>query len=253
MPRHLRKHVAAIYCFARQADDLADEGDATAEMRLLDLQQMRVEISKCMQGKPSNEPVYLALANTLQCFSLPAELITDLISAFSQDLTKYRYTDFADLLAYCQRSANPIGRMLLHLHGKADSASCTLSDNICTALQLINFYQDIHQDYHEMKRIYIPLEDMAASGVTEKHFKNSINDEAMHQLMQLQYQRASLLLSRGKVLGKKLHGRFGLEIRLIIAGGECILNKLKNQQNPFSRPRLRSFDKLWILKTALLP
>lgn len=252
LPRHLRKHIAAIYTFARLADDLADEGNQPPDIRLNALKTMDSALRQCAQGETSNDPVYLALANTIQHYNLPVELFSELISAFGQDVMKHRYIDFNDLLDYCRRSANPVGRLMLYLHGKTDDQSMQQSDDICTALQLINFYQDLHQDYHEMQRIYIPQKDMAAYGVTEQHFIELINDDAMHHLMQLQYQRASQLLTRGAVLGKRLHGRFGLEIRLIIAGGERILHKLKTQENKFSRPRLNYYDKLWMLKTALL-
>jgi squalene synthase HpnC len=252
LPRKLRKHVAAIYCLARQADDLADEGSVSDQDRLAALTVMDNEIRKCALGQNSRNPVYLAVSNTLRQFNLPVTLFCDLITAFSQDVTTHRYTSFDSLVNYCQHSANPIGRLMLYLYGQTDELSFQQSDNICTALQLINFYQDLHQDYHEMGRIYVPLQDMMAQGVTESHFENSVNDDAMHQLMQLQYQRASRLLASGSALGKRLHGRFGLEIRLIIAGGERILHKLNNQQNHFSRPRLNLLDKLWMLQKVLL-
>ncbi|MDQ1362930.1 MAG: hydroxysqualene synthase [Pseudomonadota bacterium] len=253
LPHQLRKHVAAIYVFARMADDLADEGQQSAMNRLQALQDMDNAVKKCLANPASDEPVYLALADTIQRFNLPVELFSDLISAFSQDITKKRYATFNDLLDYCRRSANPVGRLMLHLYKQADADSCHLSDNICTALQLINFFQDLHQDYHEMGRIYIPLQDMTACGVTEQHFQQAISDHSMQRLMQIQYQRAAGLLQRGARLGKQLHGRSGLETRLIIAGGERILHKLEKQENPFSRPRLNLNDKLWMLKTALLP
>ncbi len=252
LPARLRKHVAAIYAFARQADDLADEGNISAEQRLRSLQEMTGLLHQCQQ-KRVDDPIYLALADTIQQFSLPVSLFDDLISAFSQDVTRHRYTSFDEVLHYCQRSANPVGRLMLYLHGQTDDLSFAQSDNICTALQLINFYQDLHQDYHELGRIYIPLQDMAVYGVTEQHFEKSINDDAMRQLMQLQYHRAEQLLLHGSALGTRLNGRFGLEIRLIIAGGERILIKLANQKNHFSRPRLNLPDKLWMLQTALLP
>ncbi|HEX5636462.1 MAG TPA: squalene synthase HpnC [Gammaproteobacteria bacterium] len=252
LPARLRKHVAAIYAFARQADDLADEGNISAEQRLQALQEMTGLLHQCQQARV-DDPLYLALADTIQQFSLPVSLFDDLISAFSQDVTRHRYTSFDEVLHYCQRSANPVGRLMLYLHGQTDDLSFAQSDNICTALQLINFYQDLHQDYHELGRIYIPLQDMAVYGVTEQHFEKSINDDAMRQLMQLQYHRAEQLLLHGSALGTRLDGRCGLEIRLIIAGGERILIKLANQKNHFSRPRLNLPDKLWMLQTALLP
>ncbi|HEX5638134.1 MAG TPA: squalene synthase HpnC, partial [Gammaproteobacteria bacterium] len=252
LPRQSRKHVAALYCFARQADDLADEGDQPDGMRIQALNSMRAELHQCTQGKIPDQPMYRALADTIQRYNLPLVLFDDLISAFNQDVMKHRYTDFDDLLDYCKRSANPVGRLMLHLHRQTDEQSMQQSDALCTALQLINFCQDLQQDYTEMKRIYIPLEDLASHHVTEQHFINAISDDAMHHLMQLQYLRASQFLTQGAKLGKRLHGRFGLEIKLIIAGGQRILHKLNKQKNKFSRPRLNTYDKLWMLKTALL-
>lgn len=252
LPRHLRKHVAAIYTFARQADDLADEGDMSDQQRLQALQHMQDQLDNGLQDS-IDHPMYLALADTIQQFKLPVSLFSDLISAFSQDVTKHRYTSFDEVLNYCRRSANPVGRLMLTMQGRTDELSFIQSDHICTALQLINFYQDLHQDYHELGRIYIPAQDMAVYGVTELHFEKSISDDAMHQLMQLQYHRAEQFILNGSALGSRLNGRFGLEIRLIIAGGERVLFKLLKQKNHFSRPRLTLHDKLWMLQTALLP
>lgn len=252
LPAKLRKHVAAVYAFARQADDLADEGVADAADRLAALCNMATTLHDCIDGNATDNPVYLAITHTIKVFNLPIILFNDLISAFSQDVIKHRYTDFDELLDYCQRSANPVGRIMLHLQGKTDAASLKQSDAICTALQLINFYQDLYQDYHEQNRIYIPSQDMQNRGVTENHFAQVINDTDMHDLMQLQYRRAAELLNRGAILGNRLSGRFGIEIRLIIAGGQRILFKLQHQKNCFNRPRLTINDKFWMLYTALL-
>ena len=253
LPARLRKHVAAVYAFARQADDLADEGILSSEARLTALTNMATTLRECSEGKTTNDPVYLAITDTITIFKLPIMLFEDLISAFSQDVNKHRYHDFNELLEYCRRSANPVGRIMLHFHDQTDVTSLHQSDDICTALQLINLYQDLHQDYHESGRIYIPLNEMKDRGVTENHFAHDINDAALHDLMQLQYRRTSELLQRGAVLGNRLQGRFGLEIRLIIAGGKRILFKLQCQENCFNRPRLKLNDKLWMLYAALLP
>ena len=253
LPASIRKHVAAVYAFARQADDLADEGPLSNVERLDALSAMTATLQQYLTGNTANDPVYLAITDTIQKFQLPVALFTNLISAFSQDVTQHRYADFIELLDYCRRSANPVGRIMLHLHRHTDADSLQQSDNICTALQLINFYQDLQQDYHEMQRIYLPEQEMSACSVTENHLKHLINDTAMQQLMQLQYLRTSEILQQGAALGGRLNGRFGLEIRLIIAGGQRILHQLKQQNNCFNRPRLQLHDKLWMLYTALRP
>ena len=252
LQKNLRKHVAAIYAFARQADDLADEGEMPAAQRITALDNTINTLYACLDGMPATNPVDLAISHTIKTFNLPVSLFSDLISAFRQDVTKKRYADFAEVLNYCQRSANPIGRLMLHLYDQTDADSLTQSDAICSALQLINFFQDLQQDYHESGRIYIPQQEMTALNITDQHFADAINDAAMRELMQLQYQRAAALLQQGAMLGKRLSGRFGLEIRLIIAGGQRIVWKLNRQQNLFLRPRLTLNDKLWMLYTALL-
>jgi len=252
LPKRMRLPVAAIYAFARAADDWADEGDLSNEERLEALDDMARDILHTSDGNPPNDPVYIALADTMQQFDLPVSLFHDLISAFKQDVTQKRYADFGELMNYCRRSANPIGRLMLHLYGLTDRKSLGHSDAVCSALQLINFYQDLDQDYHELGRIYIPEDEMAASFVNEVHFKNKRSDGAMMQLMRKQYQRANKLLNAGAPLGKRLKGRFGLEIRLIIAAASRVLQRLDQQQHDlFSRPRLKPSDWIWIVWTAL--
>lgn len=252
LPAHLRKHVAAIYVFSRRADDLADEGTQHAQQRLSALQSMQDKLIHCTTTTVHDAPLWLALADTIRCFSLPLNLFQDLIDAFSQDVTQKRYSNYNELINYCRRSANPIGRLMLHLQGRADADACRQSDSICTALQLINFYQDLAQDYAEMGRIYIPQQECVLYNVTEQHFAHRISDSAMQQLMSFQYQRTEKLLQQGKPLGQKLSARFGFEIRLIIAGAERMLHKLQKQQHVFSRPRLHLGDKLWMLQRAII-
>lgn len=257
LPARMRLPVAAIYAFARRADDLADEGyqDANgmdAEARVAALQQMAEQLDACAAGQPSDDPVYIALADAMARFSLPAELFHDLLSAFQQDVSKKRFEDFGEVMHYCRRSANPIGRLLLHIYGQTDRQSLGYSDAVCSALQLINFYQDLAQDYDEMDRIYIPKDEIRAAFVNETYFKNRITDGPMILLMRKQYERANKLLNAGAPLGKKLKGRFGFEIRLIIAAGSRVLQKLYAQhEDVFSRPRLSFADWLWVFWKAL--
>jgi len=252
VPRRMRWPIAAIYAFARKADDYADEGIVDDATRLQALNAMTEKINAIYAGSPPEEPMYIALADSIDRFNLPADLFHDLLSAFKQDVTHKRYADFGELMTYCRRSANPVGRLLLYLYGKTDRKSLGYSDAICSALQLINFYQDLAQDYDEMDRIYIPQDEIRAAFVNETYFKNRISDGPMTLLMRKQYLRANKLLNAGAPLGKTLKGRFGLEIRMIIAGASRILQKLDKQtEDLYSRPRLELGDWVWIVWTAL--
>jgi len=252
LPRRMRLPIAAIYAFARRADDFADEGDLSDEQRFDELNQLAQQIESVYENKPDTDPVMIALADVIQRFELPKDLFLDLIDAFKQDVTQKRYTDFGELMQYCRRSANPVGRLMLYLYGQTDRTSLGQSDAVCSALQLINFYQDLAQDYNELDRIYIPQDEIRASFVNETYFKNQRTDGPMILLMRKQYERAHKLLQSGAPLGKSLKGRFGFEIRLIIAGGSRILLKLDKQTDDvFSRPRLDFHDWLWIFWRAL--
>ncbi|MCK4709246.1 MAG: squalene synthase HpnC [Gammaproteobacteria bacterium] len=251
LPSKIRTAVTVIYVFARRADDLADEGNANDTERLEQLTQMETDLQQTIDGKPADDYLYLALADVIKRFQIPTNLFFDLISAFKQDVVKKRYQTFGELMDYCRRSANPVGRLMLHLFTQADEKNLALSDGICSALQLINFYQDLSQDYAELQRIYIPEEDMQKYAVTEQHFTDKISDNKMQQLMQFEYGRAENLIRAGGWLGKRLKGRAGFEIRLIIAAGSRVLHKLKQQDDVFSRPRLKVTDYIWIIWKAV--
>jgi len=252
LPRRMRLPSAAIYAFARRADDFADEGDLSDAQRIAQLEQLAQQIEQLYAGKPDDDPIFIALTDCVQKFILPKELFIDLIDAFKQDVSQKRYPDFGELMQYCRRSANPVGRLMLHLYGQTDRKTLAQSDAICSALQLINFYQDMAQDYGELDRIYIPQDEIKAAFVNETYFRSQRTDGPMILLMRKQYQRAHKLLQGGAPLGKSLKGRFGFEIRLIIAGGSRILLKLDQQtDNVFSRPRLEFNDWLWVFWKAL--
>ena len=254
LPARMRDPVAAIYAFARRADDLADEGDGPPEERLAALDTMARSLEATSRGTPpADDPVFVALADTMAAHALPAALFHDLLDAFRQDVTKKCYADFTELLDYCRRSANPVGRLMLHLAGEVRAENLTQSDAVCTALQLINLWQDIAQDYEEMGRVYLPADEMAAAGVSERHIAERINDESFRRLMRTQYARAAGLLAQGRTLGAGLSGRFGAEIRAIVAGGERTLARLTASPDPFARPRLRPADWAAILRAALSP
>lgn len=244
LPPPLRRAVAVIYAFARSADDYADEGALPATQRLALLAAYEGELDALARGQPSAAPIFIALADVMARYALPLQLFRDLLSAFRQDVTQHEYADAAELLDYCRRSANPVGRLLLHLNGAASAENLALSDHVCTALQLINFHQDLAQDYDENRRIYIPRDEMEEYGVGVEHFRDRRNDPALRQLLQRQYRRSRELLLAGAPLGRRLRGRFGWEIRLIVAGGLRVLERLEANlaTAPFSRPRLRRRD-----------
>ena len=251
LPGQLRDPIAAIYAFARTADDVADEGDATASKRLAALDTMSTALQQIAAGKPPDEPMYHALADTVHRYQLPIDLFEHLLSAFRQDVSQKHYANFGQLMDYCRRSANPVGRLLLHLEKQASERNLALSDAICSALQLINFLQDIAQDYVENGRIYLPQDEMQRFGVDENAIARQHNNPAIRSLVQFQIERANKLLGSGSLLGKTLPGRFGLEVRAIILGGSRILEKLYRQDNPFSRPRLNRTDRIKIAWGAL--
>ncbi|BAZ94573.1 phytoene/squalene synthetase [Thiohalobacter thiocyanaticus] len=250
LPRRLRDPVAAIYAFARHADDLADEGDAPPEARLAALADWETGLLETLAGQPAPEPILLACSNSILRFGLPVELFQDLLSAFRQDVTQTRYDDFGELMQYCRRSANPVGRLLLRLHGVVDPRREAESDAICSALQLINFYQDLRQDILENDRIYLPLDELERFEVSEDDLRAGRDSTALRRLLQFQYNRARRLLRSGAPLGRALRGRFGLEIRAIVLGGSRVLDRLQNSA-PFARPRLTTGDRLWLLWHAL--
>ena len=215
LPAALREPVGAIYRFARGADDIADEGDDAAEIRLEKLRRYRTQLEA-----PSE------LASLIRRHALPVELFEDLLDAFTQDVAKKRYANFSELLDYCRRSANPVGRLLLHLFKRTSDSDLACSDAICSALQLVNFWQDVEIDYAK-GRIYLPQDEMARYGVTERHIAEQRCDDAWRSLLAFQVQRSRQMIMRGKPLARSLPGRVGLEIRATIQGGLRILGKIE--------------------------
>ena len=252
LARNIRQPISVIYAFARHADDLADEGNLTDNKRLEALEQYQQNFEEAVTTKQSNNPVLYALADVIQKHQLPVSLFLDLLTAFKMDTRIKRYNTFKDVMHYCHYSANPVGRLLLHLHKQTSEKNLVNSDAICSALQLINFYQDIEQDYTENNRIYLPLDEMQQFHVSETDIANKTSSRALRELMLYQVQRAKQLILSGSELGQQLKGLFGLEIRLITQGGLCIANKLENISNVFERPRLTKTDKFAMLWHALL-
>lgn len=228
-PPHLRPAVAAIYWFARTADDLADEGDALPESRLSDLAAYRADLLATAAGLPPSgrwAGVFGRLGPVMRQFALPVGLLADLLSAFEQDVVKQRYASQAELLDYCRRSANPVGRLLLHLYGVTDAAALVESDCICSALQLVNFWQDLGEDIGR-GRIYLPADSWAAQGVDEAQLLRLDSNPATKNLIAAHVRLAGALMRQGSPLVKKVPGRGGWELRLVVQGGLRILDKIE--------------------------
>lgn len=243
LPANLRPAVKVIYHFARTADDIADEGDASPEVRLARLQAYDHELQRIAQGKPSGNALFTSLAQVIHDYQLPLQPFHDLLSAFMQDVTTTRYLTFDALKDYCRRSATPVGVLMLHLYGAATPRNLTWADDICSALQLINFLQDVSIDWQK-KRIYLPQEDMQAHGVTEAHISQGAVDKHWHALMQYEVERTRHMMLRGAPLAGVLPGRIGLELKLVIQGGLQILRRIEtNDHDVFRRrPTLNILD-----------
>jgi phytoene synthase len=243
LPAALRRPVAVIYRFARTADDFADEGDIAPEARLASLQGYREELGRIERGALPADPLFAEIAAIARQFALPLQLFRDLLDAFSQDVQKTRYADFAELLDYCRRSANPVGRLLLHLFDAATPAHLAQSDRICTSLQLINFWQDVPIDFAK-HRVYLPQDDLSRFGVTLDQIARREVDEPWRNLMRFQIDRARAMMLDGSPLGRSLPGRLGLEIRTMVQGGLRILDKLEGAGCDMfrHRPVLRAWD-----------
>ena len=251
LPKHLREPISVIYAFARTADDFADEGDALPAERLAQLNTYVNYLDMLKLGATVDNPIFIALDDVIKKHDLPLELFYDLLTAFSMDVTQRRYASQAEVLHYCRYSANPVGRLLLHLYKLATPTNLAQSDAVCSALQIINFLQDITQDYHEQGRIYFPQDDMARFGVTEEHIRTAHTDAAMRALMNHVIERTRQMMLFGAPLGNALPGRIGFELRMTIQGGLRILNALQRQHNDvFARPRLGVADWLKMIAYA---
>jgi len=255
LPRRLRRPVGVIYAFARQADDFADEGDLEDEVRLTLLDGFRSELRRITAGTAPETSLFHDVAAIVAEYSLPLEPFFDLLDAFSQDVVKKRYENFAEVMDYCRRSANPVGLLLLHLYGAATPRNISHSNAICSALQLINFLQDIAIDYHDKDRIYLPLDELAKYRISEDRIAQGDTSGMWRMFMLFQIERTRKLLQSGAPLGYILPGRIGLEMRMIILGGETILRKLHRSGGDVfdDRPVLKPGDWVFMFARALLP
>lgn len=257
LPANLRPAVAVIYHFARSADDFADEGDVADEVRLANLATYHAELQRIEQNQhpatPQYAALFTALAKIIRQWQLPYNLFHDLLSAFEQDVVTKRYADLPGLLDYCSRSANPVGRLMLHLYGVVDDTALRQSDAVCTGLQLVNFWQDVAIDWQKA-RIYFPQSAMHEHGVTESMLANGKVTPEFAKLMHGELKRAQAMLESGTPLAKRLPGRIGWELRLVIAGGLRIISKIEAvDYDVFTRrPTLQKHDWLKLVWQALL-
>lgn len=253
IPKAHRPHVYSVYAFARAADDFADEGTLSQAERLSLMENWREQLVACVNGKATH-PVFLALAESINVNRLPLQLFHDLLDAFTIDIVRSRHQTFDALLDYSRCSANPVGRLILLLFGHRDEQLARWSDDICTALQLTNFWQDVLVDLAK-DRIYIPLDEMERFGYSELDLNAGRYTPEYIALMQSLADRTAALFERGKPLCSAVGGRLGWELRLTWRGGTSILEACRrNQFNVFKkRPVIDTRQKLKIALTAWLP
>ena len=245
-PPAIRPAVVAVYHYARTADDLADEGDASASQRLADLAAYRADLNAiCADQAPSKRwsGVFEALALRRTQFGLPVPLLHDLLDAFEQDVRNPPYPDRLALLGYCRRSANPIGRLLLHLYGVQDADALREADAVCTALQLINFWQDLGVDGPRGRR-YVPDADARAHGVSAVELQTCVDSPRSRALVHALCQWARALMHEGAPLALRIPGRAGWELRLVVQGGLRILERIQQMDHASlaRRPKLTAAD-----------
>lgn len=259
VPKEKQKYVWAVYAFARTADDIADEGRQPRESReelqrrLDQLDDWEFKLAKASRGE-ADHPIFIAVAETLQKIQLPAQLLKDLLTAYRMDVRQNRYKDFDELFFYCKHSANPVGRLVLHIFGYRDESLNQYSDKICTALQLANFWQDIGVDLAK-NRIYLPQNEMAKFRVTEGDVHLKICNRAFETLLRYCLDRTAALFDEGLPLCSKVGKDLRLEMRLTWLGGTSILKKIeKNGYDVYrKRPVIGLIDKARLLGRALLP
>lgn len=274
LPRRLREPVKNIYRYARTADDIADEGTASPEQRLAQLAAYRDALEQIagagLELRPQDHrlQVFAPLQDSIRQHALPLQPFFDLLSAFEQDVSVSRYANDVELMDYCRRSANPVGQLMLHLYRAATPENLVYSDAICTGLQLTNFWQDVAID-RAKDRIYIPLDHLQRHGITEQAIDEKIRaaenasthagrvyttpDPAWHALMQHQVAQARVMLRSGLPLTRRLPGRIGLELKLVVHGGLRILERLDQLHYDIflHRPSLQKRDWVVIFWRAL--
>ena len=230
LPRARRRHLTALYCFARLTDDLGDEaretGQADADLRLRLLDELAADVDLIYAGGTPQSPVMRAMADTVRECGVPAQPLLDLIQANRQDQRVARYRTFAELARYCELSADPVGRIVLYIFGVATPERIELSDHVCTALQLAEHWQDVAEDLGR-GRIYLPAEDLERFGCTEADLAGPTAGPAVRELMRFEVDRASALLDDGAPLVGTLHGTARLAVAGYLAGGRAALAAIR--------------------------
>lgn len=252
VPSDKRPHIAAIYAFARIADDFADEPGYTQAERIESLRRWEEQLIACYQGE-STHPVFVALTETVERFQIPQELFQNLLTAFRLDVTVRRHETFEQLLDYCSCSANPVGRLVLLLFNYRSELLLMQSDAICTALQLTNFWQDVAVDL-EKDRIYLPQEDMAQFGVTEQDLMSRSVTRGFRKLLSYEVARTERFFNEGKPLVYQVGRDLRFELKLTWNGGVRILDKIKGQGYDVfqKRPRLTIIDKMGMVFRSIV-
>jgi squalene synthase HpnC len=250
LPRHLLRHFHAVYAYCRWADDLADEAGG-GEYALALLRWWREELLDCYRGRP-HHPVFVALQDTICRFGIPPQPFLDLLSAFEQDQRVKRYDTFEQLLAYCRCSANPVGRLVLYLCSAFDNERAALSDYICTALQLANFWQDVARDF-AIGRVYLPREDRMRFGYSDDDLSAQHFTPAFVELMRFEVDRTRELFFRGMPLVPRMPFAMQADIELFVQGGLAVLRKIEKQGYDVwaQRPALAKWEKGMLLAAAL--
>jgi squalene synthase HpnC len=251
LPRRLLRHFHAVYAYCRWADDLADEVGGGPQALAL-LRWWREELLRCYDGQPRH-PVMIALRETIRTFRIPPEPFLNLLFAFEQDQIVKRYRTYEQLLAYCRNSANPVGHLILYLTGAYRHETAPLSDHICTALQLANFWQDVARDF-TIGRVYLPEEDRQRFGYTERDLQNRRYTPGFIELMSFEVERARDLFYRGLPLLERMPAEIRPDIELFIRGGLAILRKIERcRYNVWAaRPALAKWEKAALVGALVL-
>ncbi|MEZ4819738.1 MAG: squalene synthase HpnC [Bdellovibrionota bacterium] len=246
-----RQSLHAIYAFARTADDYADEAMFDGR-RMEELKKWRHLLDECIAGN-AKDPLFLTLADTIEKHALPHALFYDLLDAFEQDVQQSEYANWSGIVDYARRSANPIGRLYLSIHGYRHEQLNVYSDAICSALQFTNFWQDVSVDL-EKKRVYIPTNIMQGFGYSLERLYQRDENQAFTQVIQYLVAQTQTMFDEGKKLIPLLDGRLQKEIAMIVLGGEMILQKIKKQRYCVlsQRPMIKKKDKLYMLLRACL-
>jgi phytoene synthase len=253
LPRALRRHIAALYAFARAADDIADEGDLPAAERLARLDAWQWALEEAYRGRPT-EAIFVALADTAARFAIPITPFKRLLRAFRSDVDFRPFPSFAALRGYSANSADPVGHLVLYLFGYRDAQRQALADDVCSGLQLANFWQDVSVDARK-GRVYLPLEDLAAFGLTADDVLAGRFREELRALLRFEVERTRALLLAGRALADRVEPRLAREVRLFAGGGLAILQRIADERYEVlhARPSLSTADKLRVLARGAWP